>query len=294
MIGSLSRLFNIANSQSDKIPWLVTEIWSRQIIKAISDVHEKDKVVGVLTIYNIGLRADGTAVLTRLKTSQRHIPNARGSMTPELREPSEGNKGVTPDVLNFQTDIFQLGLILWLIAEHRPNCTKYLCAKSACTKFPSYTCVADHANPVELPACCGGIPLYFTNIIMRCRSPNSRARPSARSLIGAFPYTGEIRDRAPGVANLLDVYTPKVSCFCVHCDTCGILAKDFHYYCNVCSDGNFDLCPKLRCAESPLLYSGTSACEKSIEKWEIYQYILIIISPYLFAPPPQSALLDGL
>lgn len=112
MIGFLSRLFNIANSQSNRIPWLARGIWSRQTIKAISDVHEKDKIVGVLTIYNIGLRADGTAVLTRLQTSQRHIPNARGSMPPELREPSEGNKRVAPDVLNFQTDIFQLGLIL--------------------------------------------------------------------------------------------------------------------------------------------------------------------------------------
>lgn len=56
MIGSLSGLFVIANLQSEKVPWLIREIWSRQIIKAISEVHGKNKVVGVLSIYNIGLR----------------------------------------------------------------------------------------------------------------------------------------------------------------------------------------------------------------------------------------------
>ncbi|MCJ1379451.1 hypothetical protein MMC17_002552 [Xylographa soralifera] len=191
MIGSLSRLFDIANSQSKRIPWLIREIWSRQIIEAVSEVYKKDKVIGVLTIYNIGLRADGRAVLTRLKTSQRHIRNVKGAMPPELREPSKRTRGVAPDTFNFQTDIFQLGLILWLIAEHRPICTAYFCAKSACTTFLSHTCTADHANPVELPACCGGIPAGFTDIITRCRLPNSRARPSARSLIEALPYTGE-------------------------------------------------------------------------------------------------------
>jgi hypothetical protein len=165
-------------------------------------------------------------------------------MPPELREPSERHNGVAPDVLNFETDIFQLGLILWLLAEHRPNCDGYLCAKSRCTKFPRYTCVADHANPVELPACCGDIPSSFTDIIPRCRLPNSRARPSARSLMDAFPYTGEIRDRAPGIVHLLDVYAPKVAYFSVHCDACGMLAKDFHYHCNICFKGDFDLCPE--------------------------------------------------
>jgi len=112
IIGSLSRLSKIANSQSEKVPWLIREIWLTQIIKAISEVHEKNKVVGVLTIHNIGLRADGTTVLIRLETSQRHIPNTKGAMPPELRESLERHKGVAPEVLNFQTDIFQLGLIL--------------------------------------------------------------------------------------------------------------------------------------------------------------------------------------
>jgi hypothetical protein len=244
MIGSLSGLFVIANLQSERVPWLIREIWSRQIIKAISEVHGKNKVVGILSIYNIGLRVDGTAVLIRLKTSYRHIINTKGAMPPELREPSERHNGVAPDVLNFETDIFQLGLILWLLAEHRPNCDGYLCAISRCTKFPRYTCVADHANPVELPACCGDIPSSFTDIIPRCRLPNSRARPSARSLMDAFPYTGEIRDRAPGIVHLLDVYAPKVAYFSVHCDACGMLAKDFHYHCNICFKGDFDLCPE--------------------------------------------------
>ena len=160
-------------------------------------------------------------------------------MPPELRKHSKSIERATRDMLNFRTDIFQLGLILWLLAEHRLYCTGYLCAKSACTKFPRYTCVMDHANPVELPACCGGVPSYFSDIIRRCRLPDFKARPSARRLIEAFPYTGEIKDRAPRIAKTLDVYAPKVAYFSPRCDECGMLAKDLHYHCNVCYEGDF-------------------------------------------------------
>lgn len=111
---------------------------------------------------------------------------------------------------------------LWLNAEHGAACS---CAKSACTQFLGYKCPADHANPMEIPSCCGD-------------------RPSARNLIGALSYAGKIRDRARGIANILAVDASQVAYLCPHYDACGMLARDLHYNCNICFAGDFDFGPK--------------------------------------------------
>ena len=243
MIGSLLRLLRVANSRPERIPWPIREIWSRQIIKAVSDVHKKDHVFGLLEIRNVGLRADGTVALTGIKTGQRHLRNGLGDMPPELRKLfPRRNERATRNMSSFETDIFQLGMILWLLAEHRGCCTGYLCAKSACTTFPSYMCLLDHTNPVDLPACCNDIPPYFNDIISKCRLPNPKARPSACRLIETFPYTGEVQEVAPDITVFLERYEPQIAYFCPCCDECGGLAKDVRYHCNVCFEGDFDLC----------------------------------------------------
>ena len=244
-IGSLRRFLTVVNSETEHIPWAVREIWSRQIVEAVAEVHRRNKVVGLLDLANIGLRADGSAMLTHLKTSQRHIPNEKGLLAPELWvTQGRDSKGKLHNLLNFQTDIFQLGLILWLLAEHRPKVVGYLCTKYACTHFPRYTCIQAHVNPVELPPCCSGIPAYITDIITKCRSSDPTQRPSARSLLEKMPFTGSITDRAPTIPRYLEIIAPKVAYFSPHCDECGVLARDLHYHCNVCFNGDFDLCPQ--------------------------------------------------
>ena len=243
MIGSLRRLLRVANSRSETIPWPIREIWSRQIIEAVSDVHKKDRVFGLLDITNVGLRADGTVALTEIKTGQRHIRNVLGEMPPELRMLfPKRNERAMRNMSSFQTDIFQLGMILWLLAEHRGRCTGYLCAKSACTNFPRYACPLEHTNPVGLPACCSDIPPYFNDIISKCRSPDPKGRPSASRLTETFPYTGEIKELAPNISVLLERYESQIAYFCPGCDECGGLARDINYHCNVCDEGDFDLC----------------------------------------------------
>jgi hypothetical protein len=242
MITSIEKLLGIANSRSEKIPWPIRETWARQIIKAILDVHNQGLVVGVLRINSVGVRADGTAVLRHLKTSQRHLRNEKGEMPPELRNTSKSDDRALWKTMNFRTDIFQLGLFLWLLAEHKPKVLGHLCTKSACTKLPRYMCTADHANPVELPACCDSIPSYFNDIIRECRSPDPKARPSARKLAEVLQYTGNFEDCPPGMNELLDTYSTFADYFSVYCDECGMLTTDVHYHCNICYLGNFDLC----------------------------------------------------
>ena len=241
-VPSLSKFFVVAQLRSEDIPWPVREIWSRQIIKAVSDIHARNKIVGLLNCTNIGLRADGSAVLTDIKTSQRHIPIWKGELPPELRNNSERNEEALQTRLSFHTDIFQLGLRLWLLAEHRAYSTGYLCAKAACTIFPRYSCTADHANPVDLPSCCSGIPPYINDIIKKCRARDPISRPSTCSLLNEFTYTGEVKDHLPGIVELLDIYASRTTNFFIHCDECGAPSNDLHFHCKGCCEGNFDLC----------------------------------------------------
>jgi hypothetical protein len=239
MINSVERLLGIANSNSETIPWSIREIWAIQIIRAISDIHEKGFVVGVLTLNTVGIRADGTAVLTRLKTSQIYFETTAYT-APEIRSTSNG---APLKMMDGRTDIFQLGYLLWLLAEHKPKGYGYFCAKSACTNFPRYMCTADHANPVELPPCCAGTPSYFNTIIRECRLPDPRARATAHKLAKLLPYPDEVEQRPPDTHQLLEKYSPSVERYLfVYCNECGARTTDLHYHCYICRRADFDVC----------------------------------------------------
>ncbi|KAL9630872.1 MAG: hypothetical protein Q9164_006199, partial [Protoblastenia rupestris] len=181
--GNLQTIFEYAQSKSEIVPWPLRENWGRQIIRAVSEVHRRGFVIGGTFLpFTIGVRADGMAILTDFRASQRHMPNNRGLLAPELRTASHVHCKPPVKVMTSRTDVFQLGRILWLLIEHKANIFGYLCALSGCTSHPRYMCTADHTNPVDLPARRAGIPTYFTDIIKACRSLNPRDRPTAHQL----------------------------------------------------------------------------------------------------------------
>ncbi len=74
-----------ARSRSESTPWSVRELWSRQIISAVSDVHGKALVAGGnFFLCIIGVRVDGSAVLTDFRMSNRQLLNRKDHMAPEL------------------------------------------------------------------------------------------------------------------------------------------------------------------------------------------------------------------
>jgi hypothetical protein len=239
MISQLIRVFYIANSRSEIIPWSIRELWSKQIAQAMAEVHSKGLVIGVLVRNNIGLRTDGSAILVNFTTSPKNWYHEESLMPPEVQSP-HGNAPQQP--FNDRTDIFQLALLLWLLAEHKANITGVRCSRYICTNIPRYQCTADHANPVHLPPCLSGIPSYFSNIITQCRSLNPEARPTARKIAEILSSQCNLKVCPRDVLKLLKTYTDDVT-FGVHCSECGERALQLHYHCYVCEFGNFDLCP---------------------------------------------------
>ena len=240
---SAENLLGLANSRSNTIPWLVREIWARQLIEAIIDIHNQALIAGVFTLDSVGIKADGTAVLHRLQRSENYLQDRNGRTPPELRS-GHSNGSAVRDNSNFLTDIFQLGLVVWLLMEHVPKGLGHFCTKSACTHFPRRTCLANHTNPIELPKCGENVPTYLCDIIRGCRLPDPQSRVSTSELAHML-YSTPQPDVDP--AEIQQALMPYISSgydldHTVWCDECDELTTDVHFHCNLCESGDYDIC----------------------------------------------------
>ena len=242
-LGSVLSILACAESRSESIPWSARKIWSKQIVSAVSDVHSKGLVVGgSFLLYTIGVRVDGSAVLTDFRTSSRHIQNEKGFMAPELRNALKtGNKALFK-MPTFRMDIFHLSTPLWRLAENIAILTSSLfCVKFGCTKYPRSTCTADHRNPVELPPCSTDVPSYLNEIITKCRSPEPKMRPTARQLLKIMSENEGSQIHPTDMRDIVTKYgAPSASI--IECNECSALTTNLHYHCNICSPASFDLC----------------------------------------------------
>ena len=225
---SYCEAMRIVSASSYTIPWAIRESWSIDIVSAIADIHSKGFVIGVLTKDNVHVRADGSAVLTHINTSRRHMRNSRGFAPPELRESLEMENEAVQNMTSFRTDIFQLGLILWLFATHRYRVdAAYLCAMFACTCTPRYNC-PEHSNPVQLPVYQTDVPSYFSDIINQCRSSEPGARPPACRLANTLSSRGGVGAYPSRLLELLDMEVADPAYFSVCCDECGRPTAEIH------------------------------------------------------------------
>lgn len=245
-IDNLFTILTCAGLKSEVIPWHIRENWAQQIVEAVSAIHRKGFLVGYLKWFSeIGVRADGRIILAGLRTSQRQYADYNGYMAPELRDSSRSDTYALNGMVNFSTEIFQLGFILWKLAEQKCDVFPgYFCAKSGCVYRPRYLCTADHANPITLPTCPTGIPTYFNNLITQCRLSDPNLRPTAFELAEMFPPRSE--DDKPTPAELHDIFTRYAysQIFYIQCIECGTLMTNtgFYYHCSICYQANFNLC----------------------------------------------------
>lgn len=246
MVTSGEFLLGLASSRSETLPWLIRELWARQLIQAIIGIHSQALIAGIFDLISVGIRADGKAVFRRLQRSEKYLPDSYGRVPLELRNRNQKNHSgsIVRDNLNFQTDIFQLGLVLWLLVEHAPKGVNLFCKKSACTHLPHRTCVATHANPVELPKCHDNVPAYLCDIIRGCRRPDPRSRISTSELAHVLRSTPQPDVTLAEVQQALRPYVGSDSDFdhTVYCDECGKVTTDLHFHCNLCKSGDYDIC----------------------------------------------------
>lgn len=86
MLTSVECLLGLADSRSKTIPWFIRELWARQLIQAIIEIHSQALIAGVFNLNSVGIRADGTAVLHRLQRSEKYLQDSGGHAPIELRD----------------------------------------------------------------------------------------------------------------------------------------------------------------------------------------------------------------
>ncbi|KIX09368.1 uncharacterized protein Z518_00447 [Rhinocladiella mackenziei CBS 650.93] len=164
------------------ISWERREKWCRQIVRAVAEMHSKNFVVGMLGNVHasgLGLNARDDAVIHhRFWTTFAYDNMKTGVVPPELRQSASivGSMTALP-----QTDIYQLGLLLWRIATNRHHLPRpAFCKLSGCTTEP-------HSDPDQLPPPGEDTPQYIRDMVVTCRAENPDERPAAWELLEMFP-----------------------------------------------------------------------------------------------------------
>lgn len=211
-------------------------------------------VVGGLTLWTRSV-IDDTDSVRFWSFKERFIPGrTTGAYYPPefryVRNTSPLVKEADLPCVTTKTDIFHLGMLLWLLAENKPEThASPVCRRLQCNtrREKDDTCDLSHAEPVALPPLPDSIPKYFRDIVDACRREDPSKRPAAREILEMFPSSNISQHLQPGIpgSNKTDVKMlakgMKVTRItCSICDRSPLPLPLLH--CHVCEFGDFDLC----------------------------------------------------
>lgn len=156
---------------SQMFSWDRREKWAKQIVTGLSDIHEAGFVQGDFTLSNIVIDQDDNAQI--IDINRRGCPV--GWEPPELSRLVDSGQRIGM-CIGVKTDIFQLGMVLWALAEE-----------------------VDEPERVErpLPEVHEEIPDYFRDMIKSCLSERPQGRKAAQQLLRDFPASAGQRPPPP-------------------------------------------------------------------------------------------------
>jgi len=155
-----------------------------------------------------------------------------------------------------KTDIFHLGMVLWLLAENiTPISAHHFCRSSNCQRPAGIPCHELHADPIALPPLSSYVPQYYKDIVSHCRATNPSSRPSAWRLLQLFPRGTTHTDIQKSPNTLSEeiktlIWMSRSVPENIYCGVCGDCYQDDFLHCNTCLSGDWDLC--IKCFERGL------------------------------------------
>jgi serine/threonine protein kinase len=158
--GSLLDILWEHSKRKPQIPWQRREKWAKQIVHGLSEIHEAGFVQGDFTLSNIVIDHTDTARI--IDINRRGCPI--GWEPPEFEELLSSGQRLNM-AIGVKTDLFQLGMVLWSLAEH--------------TDEPE-----NASRPLRDPM---DAPVYFRDLIKTCLSLRPQHRKSADILVERFP-----------------------------------------------------------------------------------------------------------
>lgn len=231
-------LLHYLGTHRHSIPWHRRERWCREVVNAVAATHARDVVVGHLGYSGnrgVCIDAHDSVVLYYFYPAYRFIQRTLEDVVPpEHRKRAAELGGVGTLPATPQTDIFQLGMMIWLIASGRESRPPGMEMKGA-----------------QLPHLDDDVPEYINHIIAECRREQASERRAAWELLEMFPPpppspspSSPDRDGPTAAASALEVYKQLFYYSSHgHCDGCGEPLPAYTYKCTVCDLGDFDVCP---------------------------------------------------
>ncbi|KAJ4349135.1 hypothetical protein N0V95_004830 [Ascochyta clinopodiicola] len=160
-----------------QLQWERREKWARQIVEGLSEIHESGFVQGDFTLSNIVI--DGNDDAKIIDINRRGCPV--GWEPPELAKLIESGQRISI-YIGVKSDLFQLGMVLWALAEQQDEPERQERPLARTLNRPSE------------------IPEYFKNIVRACLSEKPRGRLSAKDLLRRFPDPVEVEVFKPRLA----------------------------------------------------------------------------------------------
>lgn len=246
--GRIHRAMRQAHRTGRSVSRLCRERWCMQIVRAVAEIHRRTLIVGMLCQRMdgiVGLNDNNDAVLLPY-FRQTIFEDDRclycGTIPPELR-------GVElPIQATPESDLFQLGLVLWRIAGNKlsEDRTEF-CLSYGCQTPVDVICHDPHTDPIALPMTEYEFTAEMRRIINICRSENPRQRLPAQDLLMMFSKPSPVTLKRDRIQDSLipnigpEEYLERWSSSC-GCDNCGRDCSDHHFHCTICQSNDFDLC----------------------------------------------------
>jgi serine/threonine protein kinase len=151
---------------SSSLAWHRRERWAYQIVQGLSEIHEAGFVQGDFTLSNIVIDSEDDAKI--IDINRRGCPI--GWEPPELLRLVRRGQKISM-FINVKSDIFQLGMVLWALAQQDDE--------------PEHVTRTSSGAMPRITA--QDVPNWFEDIVDACLSNQPRGRPSARELLTMFP-----------------------------------------------------------------------------------------------------------
>jgi len=164
---------DILYDNKGRIPWEHRELWARQAITGLRDIHEEGYVQGDFTLSNIVVNKDNDAKI--IDINRRGCPV--GWEPPEIAQKIASTQRISM-YIGEKSDLFQLGMTLWALAMDDDEPER-------------------HDPPLMTADFPADVPEWFRNVVRICLSQRPRDRLSAKELVKLFPLPEGPRMNVP-------------------------------------------------------------------------------------------------
>ena len=166
-------LVDILYDNKGALSWSKRASWAKQVVRGLSQIHEEGFVQGDFTLSNIVVDDNDKAQI--IDINRRGCPV--GWEPPEIAKLIDSGQRISM-YIGVKSDLFQLGMVLWGIAEEEDEPER-------------------QPRPLSLANAKDEIPTWYRELTHKCLSERPRDRSAAKELLAMFPPEVEEPVRRP-------------------------------------------------------------------------------------------------